>query len=329
MKSDNKNKRIIIVIGVPRSGTSVITRGLRVLGVDLGNYVSDEKREDNEKGFFEDVEINAINLAMLNSVGYRWSDPVSPISEEDSRKVLSVFFPIAKDIIRRRLESTDLFGFKDPMVAVLLPFWKEIFRETETDASYIISYRNPLSVASSLQKTNNLDTVVSCYVWLAGMLSSLIYSEGFKRIVVDYDEVISGPAKQLERVANCLNLKFNSESPEFKEYKDNFLSNSLRHTSFDITELIANPDIPPKITELYVLLKRLAVDEIEIDGVEAAVKIKKIYSWAVELRSTLLYIQAQSDALFSLRKTLQAKDEKIEELTKILEEKDKKDILTQ
>ena len=323
MSGDNKNKRVIAVVGVPRSGTSAITRGLPVLGVSLGGYVSDEKRKDNEKGFFEDLEINAINLAMLNSVGYRWGNPVSPIVNEDSRKIMSVFLPIAKDIIARRLSSADIFGFKDPMIAVLLPFWKEILEKTGADVSFVIAYRNPLSVANSLKKTNNLDALVSCYIWLAGMLSSLIYTEGFKRVVVDYDDIMADPGKQLSRAAFYLNLEFNPESPEFKEYKDNFLNASLRHASFGTADLLDNPGVPPKITELYVLLRQLASDEIRIDDPATAAKIKKIYSWASELRSTLLYIQAQSDALFSLKKTLEAKDAKIDELTELLKERGK------
>lgn len=145
-------------------------------------------------------------------------------------------------------------------------------------------------------------------------MASLIHSAGYNRIIVDYDELMKNPEKQLERTAESLNLKFDRKSPEFKEYKSSFLSESLRHTSFGIGELAANPDIPPKITELYVLLKRIAMDEISIDNIEAAAKINKIYSWMTELRSTLLYMQAQFDALYFLKKQLKEKDDKIAEL---------------
>ena len=320
---DKKRKRIIAVIGVQRSGTSAITRGLQVLGVNLGDYIPDIKRQDNEKGFFEDLEINALNIAMLNSIGYTWGNPVPPLFDEDSKRVLSVFISIAKDIMRRRLESADLFGFKDTLMALLLPVWKEVFEETGADVSYVIACRNPLSVVKSLQKRDNFDIVKSSYIWLRGMLSSLLYSEGSNRIVVDYDEVMKDPAGQLERISNRLGLKFNSESAAFKEYRDNFLSGSLRHTSFGLDEIAANSDIPPKITELYALLKKLATDEIELNGIETKVKIKKIDSWAVELRSTLLYMQALSDALYSLNAALLEKDRKIAGLTEAIKEKEK------
>lgn len=323
----NAKKRIIAVIGSQRSGTSAIARGLQALGVNLGDFTGPEiKRPDNEKGFFEDLEVSALDVAMLNSIGLTWDNPILPIFDDNTdntRLVLAEFYPIAKDIIRRRLEATDLFGFKDPLIARLLPLWNEAFREMGISVSYIIACRNPLSVAMSLQKRDKFDIVKGCYIWLGALVSALVYSEGFNRIVVDYDEVMKNPAKQLERIANRLNLNFNSESSEFKEYRDDFLSDSLRHTSFSMEDLAANPDITPKITELYGLLKRLGTDEIKIDDVEAAAKIKKIYSWAMELRSTLLYMQVQFDALYSLSRALAEKDAKIAELTEAIKEKDK------
>jgi len=320
----NIKKRIIAVIGSQRSGTSAITRGLQALGVSLGNYTwPDIKRSDNEKGFFEDTEVLFLDVSMLNSIGLTWDNPVLPVFDDNTRQVLSGFFPIAENIMRRRLESSDLFGFKDPLIARLLPLWNEVFRKIGADVSYVIACRNPLSVAMSLQKRDNFDIVKGCYIWLGALLPALVHSEGFNRIVIDYDEIIDNPAKQLQRAADFLNLKFNSESPEFKEYRDDFLSGSLRHTSFEAGDILGHSDVPPKIAELYTLLKKLAKDEANIDDVAVAAQIKKIYSWAAELRSTLLYMQAQWDALYFLNNKLAEKDLKIAELTEAVKEKEK------
>jgi hypothetical protein len=315
-----KKKRIIAVIGVQRSGTSAITRGLQVLGVNLGNFYGyDIVSPDNEKGFFEDLEISYLDVNMLNSIGYTWDNPALPVFDDNTKQVLSAFYPIAANIVNRRFENTDLFGFKDPHAVKLLPFWNEVFKDAGIEVSYIIACRNPLSVIkSSMHNREGFDSVKGFYIWLGATLASLIHSAGYKRIVVDYDELMKNPEKQLRRTAERLNLKFDSGSPEFIEYKESFLSESLRHTSFGIDDLAANSDVPPKIAELYVLLKRIAMGEISIDGIEAAAKINKIYSWMAELRSTLLYMQAQFDALVYLKKELNKKNVKIDELNKSL-----------
>ena len=314
--NDPKKKRIIAVIGVQRSGTSAITKGIEVLGVNLGEfYGKGVAGPDNEKGYFEDLEISALDIGMLNSIGYTWYNPVQPIFDDDTKMVLSAFEPAALSIIGKRLEHTGLFGLKDPNIVRLLPFWNGVFRELDVEVSYIIACRNPLSTAKSLQKRDGFDIIYGCYIWLGIVTVALINSTGHNRIVVDYDELMKDPEKQLRRTAERLNLKFDAGSPEFIEYKESFLSESLRHTSFGIDVLTANDEIPPKIAELYVLLKRIAMDEISIDGIEAAAKIKKIYSWMTELRSTLLYMQAQFDALLYLKKEVKEKEAKIAELT--------------
>ena len=314
-----KKKRIIALIGVQRSGTSAITRGLQVLGVDLGNfYGPNVVGQDNEKGYFEDFEISHLDVSMLNSIGYTWDNPVLPVFDDNTRQVLSAFYHIGANILQRRLESTDLFGFKDPLIARLLPLWNDIFKDEGAEVYYIIACRNPLSTAKSMQKRDGFDIVKGCYIWLGYITASLIHSAGYKRIVVDYDELMKDPEKQLGRTAERLNLKFDAESPEFIEYKESFLSESLRHASFAISDLAVNSGVPPKIAELYVLLKRIAMDEISIDDIEAAAKINKIYSWMEELRSTLLYMQAQFDALVYLKKESDKKDAKIAELTESL-----------
>ena len=314
--NDPKKKRIIAVIGVQRSGTSAFTKGLQVLGVNLGGfYGQDVVGPDNEKGYFEDLEISFLDINMLNSIGYTWDNPVLPVFDDNTKQVLSSFYPIAANILQRRFESTNLFGLKDPLIARLLPLWNEIFKDVGAEVSYIITCRNPLSVAKSMEKRDGFDIVKGCYIWLGAVTASLIHSSGYNRIVVDYDELMKDPEKQLRRTAERLNLKFDAGSPEFIEYKESFLSESLRHTSFGIDDLTANDEIPPKIAELYILLKSIAMDEISIEGIEAAAKINKIYSWMTELRSTLLYMQAQFDALLYLKKEAKEKEAKIAELT--------------
>lgn len=76
----NKEKTVIIVLGMHRSGTSAITRSLKALGIDLGNNLMAESERNNPKGFWEDVDINNLNIDLLNALGYDWHT-ITPISK--------------------------------------------------------------------------------------------------------------------------------------------------------------------------------------------------------------------------------------------------------
>lgn len=66
------NKEMYVVLGVTRSRTSVITRGLQALGVTLGDKLHPASSW-NPKGFWEDDElVYKINRSLLYFLNYPW-----------------------------------------------------------------------------------------------------------------------------------------------------------------------------------------------------------------------------------------------------------------
>ena len=71
---------LVVVLGMHRSGTSAITRGLQVIGVDLGANLMPPANHINEKGFFEDCDIVNINISLLNHLCLDWHH-VTPLTD--------------------------------------------------------------------------------------------------------------------------------------------------------------------------------------------------------------------------------------------------------
>ena len=66
------NQKIVVVLGMHRSGTSAVTRGLQVIGIELGDRLMMPVKGDNDKGFWEDVDLNALNIEMLHAIDSDW-----------------------------------------------------------------------------------------------------------------------------------------------------------------------------------------------------------------------------------------------------------------
>jgi len=140
--------RIIVVTGMHRSGTSSITRGLQVLGVELGNNLM-PPAEDNLKGYYEDVDFNQFNIEILDHLGHDWQS-LFPIAESELE--LAEFRESAKQLIKLKTNDSLYLGLKDPRAARLLPFWHSVFTDLGFTVSYILSVRNPMSILESLRK---------------------------------------------------------------------------------------------------------------------------------------------------------------------------------
>ena len=78
----SNRKKLIVVLGMHRSGTSAITRGLICLGVQLGNRLIPPIEGNNDKGFWEDIDLNNLNNEILETIYKEWHYFVSIQQEE-------------------------------------------------------------------------------------------------------------------------------------------------------------------------------------------------------------------------------------------------------
>src|SRR4051794_4592372 len=73
---DRGSATAILVLGMHRSGTSAIARMLNLCGADLGRDLLPAKA-DNERGFWENKAILALNEKLLENLNLRWHDLVA------------------------------------------------------------------------------------------------------------------------------------------------------------------------------------------------------------------------------------------------------------
>ncbi|HET9905511.1 MAG TPA: hypothetical protein VFQ23_02685 [Anaerolineales bacterium] len=282
------NNRLIVVLGMHRSGTSVITRGLQVLGVELGDNLMPAYEGNNSKGFWEDVDINALNIEMLRFLKIDWHF-VTPVQASDVDALCqNGYLQRAVDLLRKKTASRKVFGFKDPRVAKLFPFWKEVFTQGQMNVDYILVIRHPLSVCHSLSKRDGFDFEKSYLLWLEHVIGSLVGTEGETRVIVDYDTFMQTPETELTRIAKRLQLSMNAD--DFRNFQLEFLDRGLQHTVYQLEDLTHDSAVPPLVQEVYSSLLQVTAGNA-VPG-EPALR-DKIEHWGLEfsrMRSTLAFV---------------------------------------
>lgn len=252
------DKRLVVVLGMHRSGTSAITRALEVLGVNIGANLLPSVDGVNAKGFFEDVDINSLNVEILRALGSDWHS-LAKIEPEDIEALdKGEYFLRATEMLRKKTADAPIFGFKDPRVAKLLPFWRQIFLRCQLNTDYVLVVRNPLSVVRSLAKRDDLAPEKTYLLWLGHVLNSLAYTEKARRVLIDYDHFVQEPRKNLETMADRLDLKFDPQA--FQAYRSEFLDETLRHTFFRSSDLALDQTCPPLALDVYSDLLGACID---------------------------------------------------------------------
>lgn len=244
----NKSKRtLVVVLGTHRGGTSVIARGLEVLGVDLGNHLM-PPGDENPKGYWEDLDINLLNIEILSFLKRDWHSlaPIQPMEVDALYE--NGYFQRAVELLNDKTKEVQIFGFKDPRVAKLLPFWKKVIADGLFQAHYILAIRHPLSVCESLSKRDGFEREKGYLLWLEHVLNSFVGTQGESRVLVDYDHLMQSPQTDMERIARQLQMEI--IPTELERFKQDFLENELRHTIYQIENLSLD-ESPPLVLDIY------------------------------------------------------------------------------
>jgi hypothetical protein len=272
-------KRLIVALGMHRSGTSAIIKGLGVLGVNLGSNFY-PARPDNPKGDWEDKEFHSLNEELLRALNHPWDD----LGRMDPKRVLElsqeIFLRRAVALINERLRRYALFGIKDPRFSLLLPFWKQAFAEAEVPVSFVVSLRNPLSVAESLARRDAFPKEKALRLWVMHNVCIVCETAAASPVVIDYDELLDNPTRELERVAHLLGLTV--ERTALAPYCSEFLDLALRHTRFSGDDIRADPDCDPIVLEIYEELRTQAVNSAPLDPARWE---QLRYFWLTTIRS--------------------------------------------
>lgn len=219
----------------------------------------------NPKGFWEDRDFVRVNEQILALRGFKWHHLLSTSDLFPAPGERDVLESKAITLIEARLAEFNLWGFKDPRTCRTLPFWNKILEDLSCEPLYVIAIRNPLSVADSLERRDDLFKMHSLLLWAEHTVGALKHTAGKRRVVVDYDLLMAEPIRELTRIATTLGLQeVTPENPKTGDYRDSFLERELRHSAYSLESLLADSDVPDFIKELYRELRSVAEDRLSL-----------------------------------------------------------------
>jgi GT2 family glycosyltransferase/septal ring factor EnvC (AmiA/AmiB activator) len=227
---------IVVVLGMHRSGTSLLSNMLHVLGVDMAD-TTDHVSPKNPGGFWERPDLVAIHDEILDAIGRPIALPshVLPFPPAWWRsKQVQALKPKLIDYVGGQLSnSSNPWGFKDPRTCRLLPLWWEVFRELNLEPLYVNGLRAPAEASVSMSQKSSvrkLSVANSELMWLS-------YNYDIARFVtlkspsfvVDYAEWFSDPVAVAQRLCEQLGIGHDLSPDDIAECVASIVRPDYRH----------------------------------------------------------------------------------------------------
>jgi len=247
---------IVIILGMHRSGTSLIANFIHAIGIEMGQDLP-QADEWNAAGYWESQTIRNIHDKILAELNCDWHNPPLYFPADWWRKssIQELKSALVEFVGSKCKEKNQIYGFKDPRTAILLPVWREIFDELHLEPLYILSVRHPGSVVASLARRDRLSLAHSQALWLKTNLDALSYAGNNLRVVVDYDLWFESGLDQARTVTRSLNLPLPISEELIANAVHQTVHSGLRHYSSPQDETFF-----PVVTRFYALLRQAAMN---------------------------------------------------------------------
>jgi hypothetical protein len=222
MKRDTGEPATLILLGMHRSGTSVVT-GL--LGL-CGAWVGDQKEltgagKENPKGFFERRDIRNICDSLLFSAGADWWRVADFQASMVPDETLAELGPEFGHIVNG-LKAHGPCVIKEPRLCLLFP----ILHEFVEFPVIVHTLRNPVEIAKSLRTRNNFAISQGLALWEFYIRRALAASSAFPRVYISYEKLGSDPAAETRGLLEKLQAQ-NVTGLAYSDAVTDFVSDGL------------------------------------------------------------------------------------------------------
>jgi len=127
---------IVIVLGMHKSGTTLISQILHKSGINMGNF--DERISYDQGNQYERYETQILNKEILKCGDTHSLDVIHPVTDITNEYLLKRMSLLVQDLCQKY----SAWGFKDPRTCLTYPVWQKVLPPHKV----IIVYRNPLEV---------------------------------------------------------------------------------------------------------------------------------------------------------------------------------------
>ncbi|ABB25100.1 conserved hypothetical protein [Synechococcus sp. CC9902] len=225
-KADWRRSQVVVILGMHRSGTSLLTGTLQEAGLVLGDVVTSAPH--NRKGNREALPIRALHDDLLHSSGGSWDHPPSQVIWKPSHRAL-------RDDIVVGYQHECFWGFKDPRSLFCLEGWLEVLPELQP----VAIFRHPEAVARSLRAREGMALADGLVLWTLYNQQLLYWMDQLDVPLLHFSSDLNAFCTDAVALIDRLNLphRMSANSLQFPDAKLHHQSSSKLPLPRDVQDL--------------------------------------------------------------------------------------------
>jgi hypothetical protein len=195
--------RSVVILGMHRSGTSVVTKVVNLLGLQLCREDDVYSAPDNPTGHWESASLVGFNDRLIDLLGGK---PAAPPMLDDGWQRNPEVAGLRQEAraVFMRAHPVTPWVWKDPRTCLTLPFWRSVW---ESPPVAVFVHREPLEVWLSLRRRDGFGKAHSIALWERYVRTGLRAADGLPLVTVRFRKLMTDPvAAVLELAAQLARL---------------------------------------------------------------------------------------------------------------------------
>ena len=205
-----QNTKAVVVLGMPRSGASIIADLLTMIGLDSGTL-----------RLCDDFANNDLTLAheiLMRDLGCKWNMIGDLPSGWQTSEAAAKAEKSIQSILEHRFAKDTTWVIHDPRICRFLPLWLQLFKTMNVTPALVVNVRHPLENARSLVDYDAYDLKTAFLLWLSTHRDIFSVTHRLSHLLTTFDQVLADPVSVLQYISRSLDLSY--PEPIHKKYSD-------------------------------------------------------------------------------------------------------------
>ncbi len=280
--------KILLILGMHRSGTSVLTRVISLLGAELPKSLLG-KNESNLRGHWESEVLISDHDRLLTGLGSDWKDwrtlKIDALGKSKRARLKEGF----DETVRAEFNlKADVCVIKEPRICRFAGLYIEALEDLPAEVHSVLTLRNPLEIASSLEARDGLPLAEGLLLWLTHMLEAEAATRDKPRSFIAYEDILKDPVKATQALVKSLPFALPYSANEVVGQIESYVTPSLKRQTKTLEDLALDPQAQGWVADSYAAFSVLCNNPKSKPALATLDRIRTAYFAAIDQLYTLL-----------------------------------------